>query len=255
MNLSVIILTKNEGGSIKRCIESVSFADEIIVLDDFSTDDTLTVIKSLNFNNISIHKRKLENDFSDQRNFGIEKAKGKWILFVDADEVVSDKLKNEILSTISKTFLIGFSIPRVDFLWGKELQYGELSGFKLLRLAKKGAGKWYGKVHEEWKIEGKTGVLKNEIQHFPHQSVTDFLTEINYYSSLRAQEIKEKGKRVGVFEIISYPLAKFVVNYFLKRGFLDGVEGFVFAMMMSFHSFLVRAKTWNYNSEKDKYVL
>lgn len=129
-------------------------------------------------------------------------------------------------------------------MWGKELRYGEMGNIKLLRLAKKNAGEWKGKVHEKWFVEGKIAQLQNPLTHFPHQSMTEFLQEINFYTGLRAKELYERGIKVPWWSIIVYPKGKFLINYFIKRGFLDGLEGFIFAIMMSFHSFLVRGKLW-----------
>mgnify|MGYP001615031260 CR=1 FL=1 len=117
------------------------------------------------------------------------------------------------------------------------------------RLAKKDAGKWKGAVHEKWEITGKVGTLKNPIIHYPHQTVAEFLQELNLYTSLRAEELYMKNTRAYWWSIVVYPMIKFTVNYFLKRGFLDGIHGLIFAIIMSFHSFLVRGKLWLKNNK------
>ena len=99
-------------------------------------------------------------------------------------------------------------------------------------------------MHEIWHVRGETGKLQNPIHHLPHNDVAQFLVKINRYSSIRAKFLYQNGVRSSIFQIIAYPKAKFVVNYFYKLGFLDGMEGLIMAMMMSFHSFLVRAKLW-----------
>jgi len=246
--ISVIVLTKNEERNIVDCLESLSWCDEIIIVDDNSEDRTLEVAKKIG---AKVFTRNLDNDFSKQRNFGLEKANGDWVLFVDADERVSEALALEIKNLIRSTGsgqisnkYNGFYIKRRDFMWGKELRYGETGSIWLMRLARKDSGRWIGKVHEEWKIEGKVGRLKNEIIHYPHQSISEFLKEINFYTDLRAKELFEKGLRSNFISILIYPFAKFLSNYFLKLGFLDSIQGLVFASMMSFHSFLVRGKLW-----------
>lgn len=248
MNLSVIILTKNEENNIFDCIESVNFADEILVIDDYSTDRTLEVIKNLLNRKVKIFRRRLNSDFSAQRNFGLTKAKGEWILFVDADERVSKDLENEVRHLIEThgrgKKLNGFFIKRFDFMWGRLLRHGEIGNIKLLRLARKKSGTWSGAVHEEWKMKGDINELKNPLIHHPHQSIREFLKEVNFYTDLRAQELFNQGAKTNVFLILLYPKAKFVINYFLKLGFLDGIQGLVFALMMSFHSFLIRGKLW-----------
>lgn len=248
-SITAIVLTKNEEKLIENCLRNLNFCDEILVIDDNSTDATLNIVKNLNNEKIKIISHKLTDNFSNQRNFGLSKARGEWVLFVDADERVSEALSFEISNIISnwsdgvENEYKGFYIPRVDVLWGKELRYGE-SNKRLLRLARKNAGKWDGTVHEEWKINGKIGELRNPIAHYPHQTVAEFLEEINFYTTIRAKELYSKKIRVNMLSIILYPYGKFVLNYFLKKGLLDGIPGLIQALLMSFHSFLVRSKLW-----------
>lgn len=244
--ISAVVLTKNEEKNIVDCLETLAWCDEVLVIDDNSEDRTVEIAQKMR---ASVFVRSLNNDFSKQRNFGLQKAKNDWVLFVDADERVSAELCAEISDAISsqiwrKQNLCGFYTKRRDFMWGKELKHGEVGSIKLLRLAKKDAGVWEGAVHEEWKIKGKTDKLKNPLLHYPHQTIAEFLQEINFYTTLRAQELYQQGVKVRWWEIILYPKAKFFYNYFIKMGFLDGLPGFIFALIMSFHSFLVRGKLW-----------
>lgn len=254
--ISAVVLTKNEEKNILDCLESVLWCDEIVVINDFSIDRTEEVIKTIDSPKIRIFKRNLANDFSAQRNFALEKVKNEWILFVDADERVTPELRHEI-----NEFLIeekntpefnGMYLKRKDMLWGKLLRYGETGNISLLRLARKTSGwpQWQGKVHEKWMVDGKTEIFENYLLHLPHQTISEFLQEINFYTSIRAKELFEQKQKTSVFQIIFYPKAKFLVNYFFKFGFLDGLEGLVFAILMSFHSCLVRAKLWTYLSKK-----
>ncbi|KKQ27169.1 MAG: Glycosyl transferase family 2 [Candidatus Levybacteria bacterium GW2011_GWA2_37_36] len=247
--ISAIVLAKNEEKNIADCLKNLKWCDESIVIDDNSTDETVKIAEK---NNAKVYSRSLDN-FSNQRNFGITKASGEWMLFVDADERVSGALAFEISNVLSSwtneidNEYKGFYIPRFDVIWGKELRYGD-SGVKLLRLAKKNAGKWEGLVHEKWKINGKIGSLKNRIIHYPHQTISEFLSEINFYTALRAKELYSRKIKVNILSIILYPSCKFVLNYFLKKGLLDGIPGLMQALLMSFHSFLVRGKLrlmWN----------
>ncbi|MBI4009256.1 glycosyltransferase family 2 protein [Candidatus Roizmanbacteria bacterium] len=244
--ISAIILTKNEEENIGRCLKSVKWCDEIVVIDDYSTDRTLEIARK---HKVAIYPRSLNNDFSAQRNFGISKANNDWVIFVDADEVVSDALAYEISSAIqlkgeSLEELNGFHIRRIDFMWGRELKYGETGNVKLLRLGRKGKGFWKGMAHEKWEIKGPLGKLLNPLQHFPHPTLTEFLKEINFYTDIRAGELKIKKTKVFFWSVLIYPLSKFLLNYFLKKGFMDGTRGLIFAIIMSFHSFLARSKLW-----------
>ncbi len=244
--ISAVVLTKNEENKIIDCLESLVWCDEIIVIDDFSDDRTVELIENLKNKKIIVFRRRLLDDFSQQRNFGLEKASNNWALFVDADEQISPSLQYEILSHLTSPLqnYAGYFMPRRDVMWGRVLNHGESGATRLLRLAKKSAGKWKGIVHERWIIKGQTGELVNPLLHLPHQTLHEFLREINYYTSLRASELYKNRSKSSFWSIILYPKTKFVVNYFVKMGFLDGIEGLQLAIIMSFHSFLVRAKLW-----------
>ncbi len=130
-------------------------------------------------------------------------------------------------------------------MWGEVLRYGENSAATFIRLGKKGMGQWKGIVHETWKIQGKIGILKNAIQHYPHEDVEGFLEQVNYYTDLRADELYKKKVKTNALLIFLYPVMKFVQNFFIRQGFRDGVAGLISATIMSFHSFLVRGKLWD----------
>ncbi len=239
--ISAVVLTKNEEKNIVDCLESLSWCDEVIIVDDNSEDRTAEIAKKMG---AKVFTRNLDNDFSKQRNYGLEKANGDWILFIDADERISKELKEEIKFKIKNDKVDSYLIKRVDTIWGRKLKYGENGNIVLLRLARKNNGKWEGKVHEEWKVKGSVGEFKNSILHYPHPTISEFLKEINDYTDIRAKELSEKGIKSDFISILLYPTAKFLKNYFLKLGFLDNIQGLVFAIMMSFHSFLVRGKLW-----------
>jgi glycosyltransferase involved in cell wall biosynthesis len=245
MNISAVILTKNNQEIVKRCIVSLSFCDEVVVIDDFSTDKTRKIAESLR---AIVYKRRLENDFASQRNFALKKAKGKWILFVDSDEVVPKELADEIIQATNNPFIgvEGFYIKRKDFIYGKEIKHGEMGKMKLLRLARNGAGKWKRNVHEYWDVAGRTKTLNSPLYHYPHANLREFISSINWFSTLHAKENKKEGKKSNLVRIIFWPIGHFVVNWILRRGFMDGTHGFVIAFIMSFHSFLAWSKLWMY---------
>lgn len=244
MKISAVVLTKNEEENIKVCLKALNFCNEVIVVDDHSTDKTREIIKKLG---AKVFTRLLKGDFAAQRNFGLRKTRGDWVLFVDADERVSKALADEIKGAIKKANhrpIEGFFLKRKDFVFGKWLNHGEGGNIRLLRLAKKDAGKWERPVHEIWKIKGKVGTLAFPLLHYPHPSVSGFLERIDLYSTICAKELFQKEERTNFFLIIAYPTAKFVKNFFLNFGFLDGLPGFLHAVFMSFHSFLTRGKLW-----------
>lgn len=245
--ISAVVLTKNEEKNIRECLSGLSWCDEVLVIDDNSTDKTREIAEECG---AKIIGHSLDGNFAGQRNFGLEKAKGDWVFFVDADERVSRELEEEIKEKLKENRGIkGYYLRRVDNFMGKWLKHGEIGGvggiggIKILRLAKKGAGKWVRNVDEVWKIDGKTEILKNPLLHYPHPNLTQFLESVNERSTMNAEYLFEKNEKLNFFEW-GKPFLKFIQNYFLKFGFLDGMSGFVFAVLMSLHSFLVRGKLY-----------
>jgi len=225
MKISAVVLAKKQSPSLDRCLQSVNFCDEKLVL----KGDIM--------------------DFAKQRNLGLGMARYDWVFFVDSDEEVSEGLKSEILKlNFDKD---AYYIKRRDFFWGKEMKYGETMKVRnkgLIRLVKKSSGRWYGTVHEEFRIQSlkyKVGRLNSYLNHYPHQTLKEFIEDVNYYSSLRAEQLYQTGKKFYLHELLLLPFLKFILNYFVYFGMLDGVAGFVYAFLMSFHSFLVRAKLYN----------
>lgn len=252
---SCVILVHNEEETIARCLRSLQFCDEIIVIDDQSTDKTVEIAKKYKAKVIS---HPLNNDFATQRNYVSEQARYDWILYVDADEEVTEELKEEIILVTSDKYKDArnhgaYYLRRRDFFWGQELKYGETQTARnrgIIRLVKKNSGKWVGKVHEEFVTKGGIGRLNNYLNHYPHPSIISFLRTINDYSSKRAEELHQQGIKQAVLPILLNPLGKFIYTYFIKLGFLDGPAGFVYSFMMSFHSFLVRSKLYLHQQAK-----
>lgn len=240
--LSAVILAKNSASSLGKTLASLSWVTDSIVIDDFSTDKTESIAKRYH---ARVYQRHLRNDFSGQRNFGLQKAKGDWVFFVDSDEIVTEELKNEISRKIhNQSKINGFFVKRKDYFYGRELRHGETAHVTLLRLAKKDAGKWIRPVHEVWDVNGPTHTLTYPLLHYPHPDVAQFISEINTYTTINASYLNSIGEKSSLFHIVAYPAGKFFQNYFMKLGFLDGTAGFVIAMLMSFHSFLTRAKLY-----------
>lgn len=259
MKISAVILTKNEDNNIERCLKSLDFCDEIIVIDDYSTDNTLNQISKIkNQNdklNIKIFEKHLNNDFAHQRNFGLDKANSEWVLFIDADEEVSKELQTEIVSLFHGSIVKAnaYYLRRRDYFWNHELKFGEVKKVReqgIVRLVKKNSGSWMGNVHEVFYTAKNTGLLNNFINHYPHPSLKEFIIDINRYSDIRAEELYNQDVKTNVLQIIFFTFLKFVYNYFINLGFLDGPAGFTYAFMMSFHSFLVRAKLYQLINKK-----
>lgn len=240
-NITAVVLTKNEEGNISDCIDSLKFCDEIIVIDDNSTDKTTSIAE---INGARVMKRALNDDFAKQRNFALRAAKRDWVLFIDADESVSKDSAKEIAKAIKYNKYDGFYLKRKDYMWEKAIAHGETGNIKLLRLGKKNVGKWTRSVHEKWNITHKTSELNNPIIHHPHKNLAEFIKHVDNYSSLHANENIKEGKTSSISKICLMPFAHFTKNYLLRMGFLDGIEGFIIAFLMSFHSFLSWSKMY-----------
>ena len=258
MYLTAIVLTHNSEKTLPDCLRSISFAEKIIVFDNNSTDNTRNIARRAG---AVVFKEPHEGNFAKQRNAAMKEAKTEWILFIDSDEEVTSELRADIMHVVDSKRNEqqpekAFYLKRRDFWRGKELKHGELAGAYnkgIIRLMRKGSGTWKGEVHETFEVRsGEVGRLNGFINHYPHPTISDFLKDINAYSTIRARELYKEKAEVTSFQIMAYPFGKFIYTYFLKLGILDGVGGFVYSFMMSFHSFLVRAKLYQYYLDSSK---
>lgn len=242
MTITAILIAKNEQENIIPCIKSLDWCTEILLIDDESTDKTVSLAVSQN-PAIKVFKRKSGDNFSDQRNYTLDKAKSDWIIFIDCDERVSQPLAKEIKEKIrNASNCQGYYLRRRDYFGERFLKFGETGDINLLRIGRKNSGHWEGIVHENWHIVGHKEALSTPLDHYPHQTIREYLNKINFYTDRLIIQWKKDKRKIYSWEIIIYPLGKFIFNYFLRLGILDGVPGLIYAIMMSFHSFLVRSK-------------
>ncbi len=248
VNLSVVLVTHNEEQIIKDCLESVKFADEIIVVDTESSDKTVEIVKKYTQ---KILIRPNEPNPNVNMNVGFEAAKGDWILLVAPDERVPEKLQKEILLTISlANAKDGYYMPRKNYFLGKWLKHGGNYPDWQLRLFKKGKGYWKCEsVHEELTIQGEVGYLKNPLTHYSYSSLNELLKKIDLYARGDFEFLKNRGWKVKptnyFWFFILRPFLIFFRKYFLKLGFLDGVEGLIFAISSAYADFYRSAYFWN----------
>ncbi len=234
MNLSALLITFNEEKHIKAAIDSVEFADEIIVVDSYSTDRTVEI--SENLNHVKVIQRKFTN-FADQRNFAIEQASGNWLLFIDADERITVDLKNEILKSIEyPEDISAYMFKRLFFFRNKRIYFSGFQTDTTYRLFKKGSVRYIDDklVHEMPQINGNSGLLKNTMPHYSFESYNQFKLKIEHYASLKAKELYLKGKKTSLFHFIFRPAYKFITNYIIRLGVLDGKEGFNLCYLMAY---------------------
>jgi len=231
--VTAIIPTYNEEDCISQALKSVEFADEIIVVDSFSTDKTLEIAKSFG---AKIIQREFEYPAS-QKNWAIPQAKHSWILLLDADEVVSGPLKLEIQTLLQKDEPIksAFWIYRANFFLGKKVNYSGWQGDKVIRLFKRDECRYEDKyVHEEIISTGEIGFLKEKIVHNTYKSFTHYLTKIERYAEWQSKDYHKKVKTLSPFHFVIKPAFRFIKHYWLQRGFLDGFVGLIIAALQSY---------------------
>lgn len=242
LNLSLCVITLNEEANIQRCLKSVPFAADIIVLDSGSTDSTKIIAKSLG-------ARVFEEPW---RGYGLQKQRAvdlalfDWVLCLDADEELSSELQIEIynlLKTESSPYF-GFSIPRISFHLGRWLAFGGWYPDYQTRLFLKSKFKWSSDSVHESVIGEKIDKLTFNIKHYPFISLADQIETNNRYSSLGAETLQKSGKSIVLWHLIFKPAVKFFELYILKRGFKDGIAGYIIAVGGSYSLFLKYAKLW-----------
>ena len=236
--LTACLIVKNEARRLAECLERLRWADEILVVDDESGDGTSEVARRFTEH---VLRRPLHGDFAAQRNFALDHAHGEWVLFVDADEHVSAPLRDEIRLAIGQAGIAGYRLRRHDVNFGRVLRYGE-SRVRLLRLGRRTAGRWQGRVHETWDVTGPIATLREPLLHYSHPDISTFLRKLDYHTTLAADRLAAEGRGAGAWQLVTHPVASFLRNYIARQGFRDGSAGFVFAVLMSLHPFLARAK-------------
>lgn len=235
--ISACIICHNEEETIERCLESVKWVDDIVVVDSMSTDRTCEIAKAYT-------DRIIKRDwpgYAAQKNFALKNAKGEWVLSLDADEAVSKGLRKEILEEISKTdALDGYRIPRRSFYQGRWINHSGYYPDRQLRLFRRDRGEWVGgRVHERMTVNGRVGVLKHDILHYPYGGgIMGQLKTINSFSTLLARDMFDRGRRFHLALLFSRPFLKFLEVYVLKKGFLDGLPGLIIAVSDAYAMFV-----------------
>ena len=242
MKITAIIPTFNEEIHIEKAIESVSFADEIIVIDSYSTDRTVELVKKYDVKLI----QRVFDDFSTQKNFAISHAKNDWIYILDADERVTHELQLEILETVkSPKDFVGFYVYRTFYFLNKKIRFGGWNRDKVVRLFLKDHCKYDGNlVHETIKANGELGFFKHKLEHFSYRGFDHYISKLNQYSGLQAQQLHKQGKSVTLFHLLIKPPVRFLIHYIIRLGILDGFSGFVLASTQAYGVYTRYIKLW-----------
>jgi glycosyltransferase involved in cell wall biosynthesis len=248
--LSVTIVAWNEEERLRACLESVTWADEIIVVDAESTDKTVALAREFTDR---VWVRPWPG-FAAQKNFALEQATGDWVLALDADERVTPELRARVARVLAADGPAdGYSVPRRNMFWGAWVRHGGLYPDYQLRLFRRRAGRFLADaVHESVRVEGKVETLGEALLHHSYRSLEDFVQRSNRYSTLAAGEWIRRGKRAGLADLIFRPLGRFLSMYIIRRGFLDGWRGFVLAVLYADYVFLRTAKAWEARLTRDE---
>lgn len=237
--LSVTIITLNEELNIRACLESVRWADEILVSDSKSGDRTVEICKA--------YGARVFNDewlgFGRQKNLIAGRARNNWILNIDADERVTSDLRKEMENALNNGRCEGYFIPRKNFFGKKWIKHCGWYPDYNLRLYRKDNGQFSERdVHEAVKIEGRIGHLRNPMEHYTYKDVSDYLRRMDRYSTLAAEEMLKNGKSAGLVDLTLRPCFTFLKMFLLQKGFLEGYNGIILSGLYAAYTFSKYAK-------------
>ncbi|MEW6056836.1 MAG: glycosyltransferase family 2 protein [Bdellovibrionota bacterium] len=234
--ISATVIVLNEEQDLPRCLESLGFADEIIVVDSGSTDRTAEIAQRMGARLIQESWR----GYGAQKNFAMDQARSEWVLNVDADEVITPELKNEILTELASAKPAeGYAVARKTFYLGRWIKYGGWYPNYVTRLVRKSKARWTEPhVHEELGVNGELRRLKCPMLHFTFRDIEDQVRTNLRYARQGAQELKRKGHHASYVKLVFKPWGKFIETYLLKKGFLDGLPGFIISVNAAYSMFL-----------------
>ncbi len=240
--ISVALTTFNEEKNVKDCLESIKWADEIVVVDEKSSDQTVNIAKKYTDKIFLVDHDPM---FHRNKQQALDKCKSDWILQIDADERVTPELKNEILKTVENAKCVGYQIPRKNKIFGKYLEHTGWYPDYQIKLFKNGRAKYPCQtVHEQLKVDGEIGILKNDLLHNHYDSISQFLDRLNKYTTNDADYLLKKGEKIVWSDAIKFPADEFFRRFFLWEGYKDGLHGLVLSLLQSFSRLVVFAKMW-----------
>ena len=240
--ISLFIIAHNEAHRIAACIESArGLVREVIVIDDFSTDNTAQVARELG---AQVFERKFDG-FANQKNFALSKVTSPWALNLDADERLSPKLKEEIFQAVQNKNIAGYELPFCNYFLGQKMRFSGLNKEKHLRLVRTEHAHYIGGlVHEGLDISGKITCLKNPVNHFSYDTIESYFTKFNSYTSLAAAQMHQNGKHFSLCATLARLPFEFLKRYVFKLGFLDGTRGLLWASFSTYYVYVKYMKLW-----------
>lgn len=246
--LSAIVITKNEAKNIAECLKSLSFVDNIVVVDSESVDGTVNIAKQFT-DKVFVTEWK---GYSETKQYALERVSGEWVLWVDADERVTPELASEIRKLVKKNLSFsGYRIPRKAYFLGKWIRHGGWYPGYVVRLFRRECGRFNSaSVHEGLIVEGNIGTLKESLLHYTDDSIHHYFQKFNTYTSLAAKDLNKRNRGVSLSDLFFRPAHMFVKMYILKWGFLDGMEGFILSVFSACYVFAKYAKLWELKQKR-----
>jgi glycosyltransferase involved in cell wall biosynthesis len=240
--VTVTIITLDEAAHIADAIDSAAWADEIVVVDSGSADDTVAIARSKG----ATTETRAWTGYVDQKNFAASLASNDWIFSLDADERIPPALASEIRALLAtEPPRSGYRVPRVTYHLGRWVRTTDFYPDHQMRLYDRRKGRWQGRyVHESVTVDGSSGQLTGELEHYSYRDLSDHLDRINAYTTLAARQMYESGRRAHAVDLLVHPAAAFLRNYVLRRGILDGTAGLTLSIVNAYSVFLKFAKLW-----------
>jgi (heptosyl)LPS beta-1,4-glucosyltransferase len=240
--ISVVVLTKNEERNIRPCLETLQWADELMVLDSFSEDATVEIAQDMG---AEVHQHRFVN-YPSQRNAALQLASGEWVFFVDADERVTPELEEEIRRVLDETGFAGWWVPRRNFIFGKWIRHAGWFPDYQLRLLRRDRARYdeTREVHELVDLDGEAGYLEGLMIHYNYDTLEQFRAKQDVYTDYEAQMMLEAGERARPHNFILQPLRQFHWRYITLEGYKDGWHGLLLSFLMAYYELVRLKKLW-----------
>lgn len=241
--ITVLLPTYNCAETVRKTLESVKWADELLVVDSFSTDGTLEICRGYG-------ARILQHEYVNsavQKNWAVGQCQNEWVLQIDSDEVLEAGAQTEILDAVETASpnVDAFRLPRKNHVLGKWVRYGGIYPDWEMRLFRRDKGRWFDReVHSNVRVPGETGTLRHHILHYGMPHISKQLRNLDRYTRYETDELRKRNKRFHVFDLLLRPILTFLYRYFWLQGFRDGMRGFVVCAYLSVYVFFTRAKLW-----------
>ncbi len=248
MHLSIVVIARNEEERIEACLKSCNFADELLVIDNGSTDGTPEIARKLGARVVNFKT----NDFAQTRNKGMEEAKGEWVLYVDADERILKPLRDEIRELAAGTGYAAFALSRTNIIFGQKVNYGPYKKDWIIRLFKKSEfDSWVGKVHEYGKFKGELGYTKNSLLHLTHRNLDHFVLKSLDWSNIDANlRLDARHPKMTKWRFLRILITETWSQLIVRRGLFGGTVGIIDSVLQIFSFFMTYVRLWEFQQSK-----